>query len=287
MIVAWSAGNAGASLGLLVAMLTLGTALPQAVRAAGGELSWQGVVLTSSVLALVAGLGVFLLGDGPQRKLVARRPVRWGSALSVFKDGAFRACAIGYFGHMWELYAFWASVPLLVRAALSPTAGTVAATSVAMWSFVVIASGAVGCIVAGRLSRRFGSPWVAAAALAGSGTVCLVYPFVSRLGPWPALAALVAWGILVIADSAQFSAIAARTCPPEAVGSALAIQNSLGFAVTVASITLVSVTAPTLGSAVSWILLPGPVIGLVFFRRLLRRDSVGKAAAIPERRKGQ
>ena len=278
MIVAWSPGNAGSSLGLLVAMLTLGTALPQAVRAAGGGLSWQGVVLTSSALALVAAAAVFLLGDGDRRQAIARRPLQWGAALAVFRIPAFRASAIGYFGHMWELYAFWASVPFLVRGALATTT-TPAPKSVALASFIVIAAGAIGCIGAGRLSRRIGSPWAAAIALGASGAICLLYPFIARLGMVPSLVALVAWGVFVIADSAQFSAISARTCPPDAIGSALAVQNSLGFAVTVVSITLVSATASRLGNAVSWILLPGPLVGLFFLRTLLRRDAISSGAA--------
>jgi MFS family permease len=275
MVITWSRGNAGATLGLLVAMLTLGTALPHAIRAAGGDLSWQGVILSSSLLALAGAAAVFLLGDGPylSAKLPSgSRTARWGEALAVFRDRAFRASALGYFGHMWELYAFWTVVPFLVMRAVahSEVSAALQPRLVSWLSFAVIAVGALGCILAGGLSRRFGSPRVAAAALAASGAMCLLYPFASRAGLVICVLALLVWGFAVIADSAQFSAIAASACPPHAVGSALAIQNSVGFFVTVLSITLVTSNLHRMGDAVAWLLLPGPVLGLLLFRPLLK-----------------
>jgi len=272
MVIAWTKGNAGSTLGLLVVMLTLGTALPHGVRAIGADLSWQGVVLTSSALAVLGGVVVFILGDGPYLIRPQHRPkIRWGAALMVFGQRNFRSCAMGYFGHMWELYAFWTVVPFLVgdlfRRVQSPTA--IQSTTISGLSFAIIGIGAVGCIAAGLLSKRFGSPRVAAGALAGSGLICATYPFFAQAGIVIAVAALAIWGIAVIADSAQFSAVAARVCPPELVGSALAIQNSVGFFITVLSITLITSWVESLGSYVSWLLLPGPIVGLFFLRPLI------------------
>lgn len=272
MVIAWTRGGAGSTLGLLVAMLTLGSALPHAVRAAGVGLAWQSVVLTSSVLALLGGVVIGLLGDGPHLPPAsARRSMKWGAAWRAFSDPRFRASAFGYFGHMWELYAFWTLAPFLVADVVQQGSWGVrdSASLVSALTFAVMAMGALGAVLAGHLSRRFGSPWMAAVALCISGLMCGAYPWMKPLGAYACLATLLVWGMAVVADSAQFSAVSAQVCPPEWVGAALAIQNSIGFFITVFSITWVTSVLPVVGSNVTWLLLPGPVLGLFFFRRLL------------------
>jgi MFS family permease len=279
LIISWSTRHTGTTLGLLVAMLTLGSALPHGVRAAGIGWAWESVVLTSSVLAAVAAMMVWVLGDGPhlpkaQRPAVGQGLQQWGSVLKVFLDPKFRASACGYFGHMWELYAFWTLLPFLVAdVVLSATSAPHAQLTSAL-SFVLMGvTGALGAMVAGQLSQRLGSPKIAAIALFSSGLMCLAYPLVPG-ELWPIkVAVLAVWGLTVVSDSAQFSATSAKVCPPNLVGGALAIQNSIGFFISTISIVIVTAHYESLGTAVVWYLLPGPVLGLILFRRLLRCDN--------------
>ena len=281
MIVQWVGARPAAALGWLVGMLTLGTAMPHAIRASGESWSWQAVVLASSVLALVGAAVVRVLGDGPyapQRRSdsTAVELPPSGTLRSVFAVPGFRASAFAYFGHMWELYAFWSVLPWLcqpVAAELARRVGADRAPSVASLSFAVIAIGSVGCIAGGQASRRFGSARVAAVALAGSGAMCLLYPLIPEAALSLRLAALFFWGLVVVADSPQFSALSAQYAPPQWLGSALVAQNGIGFAITVASILILSRAVPAWGASAMWILAPGPILGLVALRPLLGKNT--------------
>ena len=268
LIVGWAPERAGTVLAHLVGMLTLGTALPHATRAIGAAWPWQAAILASSLLALVAATMILKLGDGPHFKRSANAPrIRPGQSFAAFRIPAFRASAFGYFGHMWELYAFWTLVPVLVAAAGADSALGVGN---AWLSFAIIGIGAAGCVLGGRLSRLFGSARVAAVALAISGACCIAFPLVSGAAPLLVLAFLLVWGTAVIADSPQFSALSANACPPDLMGGALAIQNAIGFAITLAAIALGTAVFDSLGTRVAWLLVPGPILGLIGLAPLLR-----------------
>jgi len=269
LVVSWVPERAGAALAQLVGMLTLGTALPHGIRLAGAGWSWQATILVSSALALLAAAMIFSLGDGPHLK---RRhdapPLRLGRVFYAFSVREFRASALGYFGHQWELYAFWTMVPALVILSGLATPGSATLSGLA---FAVIGIGALGCILGGWWSQRIGSARVAATALALSALCCAVFPFSTDWPAWIKIALLLLWGASVVADSPHFSALSARACAPEIVGSALAFQNSIGFAITMLSIQFGTAWIGDWGTSIAWLLLPGPLLGLLGLYPLWRR----------------
>lgn len=269
LVVSWVPERAGTALAQLVGMLTLGTALPHGIRLAGSGWSWQATILVSSGLALIAAAMILRLGDGPHLK---RRhdapPLRMGRVFYAFSVTEFRASALGYFGHQWELYAFWTLIPALLI-----QSGLAAAQSQALsgLSFSIIGIGALGCIVGGWWSQRIGSARVAASALAMSALCCAIFPLTEGWPAWMKICLLLLWGATVVADSPHFSALSARACPPEIVGSALAFQNAIGFAITMFSIHLGVSRVAEWGTSIAWLLLPGPVVGLIGLYPLWRR----------------
>lgn len=260
LVVSWVPERAGTVLAQLVGMLTLGSALPHGVRLAGADWSWQSTILVSSLLAILAAWMIRTLGDGPfLKRQPGASPIGLGQVLAAFRIPQYRASALGYFGHQWELYAFWTLVPALIVAS-----GLAAPRSPELsgLAFLIIGIGAAGCILGGWWSQSVGSARVAATALAGSALCCLIFPMVASMVPGGLLLVLLAWGATVIADSPHFSALSAKACPPEIVGSALTLQNAIGFAITMVSIQIGTAVVETLGVLTAWLLLPGPLLGL-------------------------
>ncbi|MFC3127313.1 MFS transporter [Pseudoroseomonas globiformis] len=282
LVVGWDPQRTGRALALLVAMLTLGTALPHLLRAMGGAAPWQHIIAASSALAVLGAVMIGRLGDGPHATQAAPRSRRT-SPLSAFRIRRFRAAACGYFGHMWELYAFWAALPFLAGA--TGLAARYPALGTSGIAFAVIAAGAAGCLMGGRLSPVVGSEKVALGALALSGSCALIFVLAwQSLPPVLLLLLLLVWGAAVVADSPQFSALSAGACPREVLGGALAVQNAIGFAITMLSIPAAAALLERSGPSALWLLLPGPALGLISFIAITRRSKGRENAAGPPQR---
>ncbi len=264
----WFQRDLGKALGLLVGALVLGTALPHLLRGLGQAFAWHAVMLSVSAVAIVGGFLMYaLVPDGPYLKAGAKLDPR--ALLKVFRVDGFRASSFGYFGHMWELYAFWAFVPPLVVAYAARHG--VAGLNISIMAFAAIAAGAAGCVIGGYLSLRLGSARVAFAQLTASGLCCLLSPVIFLTMP-PAIfiAFLLFWGVVVVGDSPQFSALNAAYAPSDQVGSALTIANCIGFAISIVSIQLLNQMADVLPTHLLFLLLiPGPIFGLIALRPLL------------------
>ncbi len=254
----------GKALGFLVGALVLGTAFPHLLKTFGAILPWKSLLTITSVCALTGGLLVLLfVPDGPFRKINAK--VHFKDIFSVFKKKDFRSVAFGYFGHMWEVYTLWAFLPLILQTYLHLHPAET--FNISLFSFLIIASGCLSCIIGGYISQHTGSKKVAFAALLLSGLCCLLSPLFFQFGPMLFLSVLFFWNMNVSADSPQFSTMAALHAPPELKGSALTIVNSIGFSITIISIQLTNSLLLRFNPVYVFpVLALGPVFGLIALR---------------------
>lgn len=266
----WYEKGLGTALGWLVGALVLGTAFPHLLKGALQDIPWQNVIGFTSLFAIAGGLMMLLfVQEGPARK--KGQSFHPKNIAAIFRSKDFRSASFGYFGHMWELYTFWAFVPLL----LAWNKEAAAQYNIPFWSFIIIGTGCLGCIAGGYLSQKAGSAKVAFYSLLTSGCCCLLSFLVPGLPAPLLLGFLLTWGAAVVADSPQFSALVAQTAPPEYKGTALTLVTSIGFAITIASLQLISSLAGPAGDlenkAIFILLGIGPVTGLLFLYRLLRK----------------
>ena len=275
----WFREDRGLSLGIMVGALTIGSAMPHLVNGLGGVTWRTGVLVTSALTAIGGIVTLTLVADGPYP--FPRAVFDPGETARILRNRGVRLACLGYFGHMWELYAMWAWFLVFfadsgARWASStvggaPGAGHSAVTPAAasFATFAVIAIGAVGCWLGGVLGDRWGRTRITTLSMAISGVCSLAAGFVFGAAPPLVLALGLVWGVSVVADSAQFSTMVTELADQAYVGTALTLQLGIGFTLTVATIWLV----PLLRDAIGWrwafaFLVPGPVLGIVSMLRL-------------------
>lgn len=278
MAATWFQARRGLAVGVIVGALTIGKATPYLVNATGA--GTDQVILTVSAAALVAAAMVALwYQDGPYS--FPSRQFSWRLAGVIVRQPQWRRATGGYLGHMFELYSFWAWIPAFLAASAAARAaatgsGAADLRSVNLLSFSVIALGGAGCIWGGLASDRLGRERLVTIAMAASGACALLIGFTFGASWWIVAPLALVWGFFVIADSAQFSVLVTESVPAHAVGTALTIQTSLGFLLTMLTIQLI----PPLVAAVGWrwafgVLAIGPVLGIWSIRSLVRWRSSG------------
>lgn len=275
IMASWFRTGRGMALGVLVGALTLGKASPYLVNSVGSS-NWRQNILLISLLAVMSGLIVLLfVDDGPHTLPAAK--FDWRQATAVFSNRGVRLASFGYFGHMWELYAMWLWIPVMIRASLVSSKESAIFAEVA--SFLVIGCGAVGCIAAGLLADRVGRTIVTSWAMAISGSCCLVIGFLFGGNPFLLLIVAAIWGASVVADSAQFSACVTELGDPRYVGTALTMQTCVGFLLTTVSIELIPYLVKVVGWRYAFVALaPGPLLGVLAMLRLRGMPEATKIA---------
>lgn len=270
LMATWFERGRGMVLGLLIGALTLGSSLPHLVRAGTGQFDWRFVVIATSLSSLAAA-AIFLCiareGPSPFARGAKLNP---GAIGTILRDRAVFLANLGYFGHMWELYAMWGWFLAFARAAGEVHSSGLGAGA-SLLTFCVVAAGVPGCIAGGFLSDRLGRTMTCAMMMALSAACAMTIGFAFDGPIWLFVAIAVVWGFSIIGDSAQFSAAITELTDRSYVGTALALQMGLGFAVTVIAIWL----TPILAGLVGWrwvflFLAPGPLIGIAAML-LLRR----------------
>jgi len=275
ILATWFRHGRGLALGALIGALTLGKATPYLINAIG-SVDWRHNVVFVSLLAIAGGLVVLLfVRDGPFALPAAL--FDWKQIGKVFRNRGVRLANLGYFGHMWELYAMWTWIPFMIRASLSLRKGDPALAE--LGSFLVIGFGAVGCVIAGLIADRAGRTVVTSGAMIISGSCCLIVGLLFGASPLLLLIVAAIWGASVVADSAQFSACVTELGDPQYIGTALTIQTCIGFLLTTISIELIPRAVNIVGWRYAFIVLaPGPLFGVISMLRLRALPEATKIA---------
>jgi len=281
MTATWFKTERGLAIGVIVGALTVGKATPYFVRAIP-HVGLRPVVLASSFGALIAAILVATgYRDGPYP--FAPRPFSWRQVSDVVRVREWRLATSSYLGHMFELYAFWTWVPTFLAASVrQSSAGLVRSQRlVALLAFATIAIGGAGSVWGGLFADRRGRERLVTISLLVSGTCCILSGLLFGAPIWVLGALAMTWGFFVIADSAQFSTLVTESVPTHTVGTALTVQTSLGFLLTMLPMQLVPIIAQRTGWRWAFAILAlGPIAGIAAIRRFASLRGVVSPASM-------
>jgi MFS family permease len=267
LLVGWGTRDRGALVGLFVGAVTVGSALPHLLAFFGGA-DWRATVVGTSALAAAGALCGLAAGLGPHHARAARFDP--GALRLAWSDERVRLAYLGYLGHMWELYAFWAWIGVAMAAAFAGPLGEDATAAARLLTFAAIALGGLLCRPAGRLADRVGKAQVASWAMVVSGGAGLMTALAYGGPIWLVAPLVLLWGAAVVPDSAQFSALVADAAPGERAGSLLSLQTALGFTLTFFTVQAVPAVAAALGWPTTLAIMAiGPMVGIAAMRRLI------------------
>lgn len=274
----WSTGNMGLLMGALVGAVTLGSAMPHLFYAFV-SVGWKMPVALASGCAIAAAAAIHLVALGP--KHAKSISFHWTDLKALLRNKPILLAQGGYLGHMWELYAMWAWLGSFLMWAL-PASGLeikLGHATISLVTFLVMAAGAIGCLLAGLLADRIGRTLTTTGALLLSGGCALLIGFSVDAGPVVVIVIAAIWGMTVVADSAQFSAAMAELAEPRLIGTVLTLQTSLGFLLTAGSIWLIGHMADAVGWRYAFIVLAiGPLLGALSMMVLRRQPEAFKMA---------
>ncbi|MEA5257577.1 MFS transporter [Arcicella aquatica] len=256
----WYDKGLGRALGYLVGSLVLGTSFPHFIAFFSLSIHWQSVIIATSIIASSGALLMFLfIKDGPFRKKAGRFNPK--SIIASFKNSSFKTYSFGYFGHMFEVYTFWAYVPIIIQQYNQHSSYSF---NISLWSFLIIASGLIGCVLTGEFSAKFGSAKLAFGCLSFSLICCLFSVSFSQVSPFVFITIMLVWGMSVAGDSPQFSALISQNTNPEYRASSITIVNCIGFAITIISLQILQFATKYITDEYVYLILAiGPVVGLI------------------------
>ncbi len=269
--VGWARADRALLVGALVGALTLGSASPHLIALMGGA-DWRMTIWITTGLAVMGALAMLAISLGPHH---ARAPRLDLSTIGLaWTEPRIRFAILGYLGHMWELYGYWAWVGVIATASFAAAGATAPGELAKLTAFLAIAIGGFACVPAGRWGDQIGKARVASGAMVLSGVAALAAAL-SFGGPvWLTMVVLILWGIAVVPDSAQFSALVADASPPERAGSLMTLQTAIGFLLTAVTVQTIPFVADALGWPVVLALLAlGPAAGVLAMRALIRLDA--------------